>query len=182
QGLSLANTTIVPLFQDLLDPLEFSVQANASAVDVVGDVVGYFDATNVSDVAQGETTAELVLTDTCVKVAECVVTNPNTFARDALDIGTAAVNIDHQFTVSDLVTVSLTTSDVPVCISPLGSGAFSVRSLHDSQVFEGSIPVARIFPVLPGGQAIIRMYAIADVPSPQSVRKISSASVQCFLP
>jgi hypothetical protein len=43
-GLNVANTTIVPLLQDLLIPEEFVIRADGSTVHVVIDVVGYFRA------------------------------------------------------------------------------------------------------------------------------------------
>jgi hypothetical protein len=42
QGLNLANTTILPLFQNAGNTNEFTIQADASAAHVVVDVVGYF--------------------------------------------------------------------------------------------------------------------------------------------
>jgi hypothetical protein len=41
-GLNLANTTVLPLLQDPLEEHEFVIRADASAVHVVVDVVGYF--------------------------------------------------------------------------------------------------------------------------------------------
>ncbi len=41
-GFNLANTTIVPLKQDGLDPFEFTISSLGSSSHVVADVVGYF--------------------------------------------------------------------------------------------------------------------------------------------
>jgi hypothetical protein len=41
-GLNVANTTILPLTQDILNTNEFTIRADVSATHVVADVVGYF--------------------------------------------------------------------------------------------------------------------------------------------
>src|SRR5262249_26372593 len=133
QGLSLANTTIVPLFQDLFDPLEFSLQANGSAVHVVGDVVGYFDAGNASSVVEGTNAGFVGLTSNCIEVARCEVTNPNGFARSVMVVGNAGLRVDHRVGLRDVVNVSLSPSFIPVCPGtaagdpvPQGAGRFVI--------------------------------------------------------
>ncbi|MGH9335918.1 MAG: hypothetical protein ACRD21_19460, partial [Vicinamibacteria bacterium] len=182
---ALANTTIFPVCDGCGTGLDVDIQANVSAVHLVGDVVGYFESAGLTPNSESNRTVAIDLTGTCTNLTSCTITNSGSTARNVLIMATVNTRIDHVGGQDDVIEATIATAN-NTCASPFGGATGSAWAHIDGAVatgccFENSISPIDKFSLPANTTDTYFLNARASILGGGSFQNVDSATMQCML-